>query len=70
MNFSVWPSGQVSVSKNGSALLFECESDGDVLNINHIAFEPSKNSDVEEEEVDGTPDYTGRWTDALSKYLI
>ncbi|GAX82239.1 hypothetical protein CEUSTIGMA_g9667.t1 [Chlamydomonas eustigma] len=56
---------KVSVSKGGSALLFVCESDGDTLAINHIAFERKVLSEEEEEEEeeeedeDGSPDYTG-----------
>jgi hypothetical protein len=56
---------QASVSKGGSALLFECESDGDTFVINHIAFERKVLSegeeDDDEEDEDGSPNYTGEF---------
>ena len=53
---------QVSVSKGGAALIFECESDGELLSITHIAHEPSRpapRDGEDEDEEDDTPDYTG-----------
>ena len=50
------------MTKAGSALIFECESDGEYLSINHIAHELGSKvtaNGEEEEEEDDTPDYTG-----------
>jgi len=43
--------------------VFECESDGELLSITHIAHEPKRtvpvDGDEDEDEEDDTPDYTG-----------
>ena len=56
----------MSVSKAGSALIFECESDGEFVAINHIAHEHGSGADDgsgggegDDEAVDDTPNYTG-----------
>jgi complement component 1 Q subcomponent-binding protein len=54
---------RVSISKGTSALIFECESDGEYVGINHIAQEPGVPGDGAEEagedEDDGTQVYSG-----------
>jgi len=57
---------RVSIGKQGSALIFECESNGEVVVINHLAFERASNN---EEEEDDTPAYTGPVFDELDDTL-
>ncbi|KAG1671799.1 hypothetical protein FOA52_000176 [Chlamydomonas sp. UWO 241] len=51
---------RVSVSKGTSALIFECDSDGEYVGIAHIAHETAEDAAAGgDNDDDGTPGYTG-----------
>lgn len=64
---------KVSVSKGGHALIFECQSDGEYVIINHIAYElgPDAGGGDEDEDAvgEGTPSYAGPVFDELDETL-
>lgn len=58
------------MSKGLSALVFECDSDGEFIAINHIMHEArDANADEDEEVDDDTPQYTGPVFDELDDTL-